>query len=148
MRRSLLMLCSAAALVAWWQPVTAQEVPQPLAEQIKAWDAAFDAGNGAGVAALYTEDAVRLPPEGPEIRGRDAIAADVGNYAGFTIDLHAEGGLLAGDVATTWGTFSLMGTDSEGDPMTIAGRWMNAVKKTADGWKIYRDIWNFGPEGS
>ena len=24
---------------------------------------------------------------------------------------------------------------------------MNALKKTADGWKIYRDIWNYGPSG-
>ena len=26
--------------------------------------------------------------------------------------------------------------------MTIEGRWMNAVKKTSEGWKIYRDIWH------
>jgi hypothetical protein len=27
------------------------------------------------------------------------------------------------------------------------GRWMNALEKTSDGWKIHRDIWNYGPSG-
>jgi len=147
MRRTFVKLFVLAAVALAARPAAGQ-VPGPLADQIKAWDAAFDAGNGAGVAALYTEDAVRLPPEGPEIKGRAAIAADVGNYAGFTIDLHAQGGLIDGDVGTAWGTFSLIGTDSQGDEMVVGGRWMNVVKKTDDGWKIYRDIWNFGPEGS
>ncbi len=37
--------------------------------------AAFNDGDGASVAALYTEDAALLPPDGARVDGRDAIQA-------------------------------------------------------------------------
>jgi hypothetical protein len=37
--------------------------------------AAFNGGDGAGVAALYAEDAAVLPPDGARVDGRDAIQA-------------------------------------------------------------------------
>jgi uncharacterized protein (TIGR02246 family) len=123
-------------------------VPEPAAELISLYQDAFNAGDGNAVANLYAADAVRLPPEGPEIKGHQAIAADVhNNYAGTSIILRAVGGLLDGDVATLWGIFELHGTDALGEAWTVGGRWMNALKKTDDGWRIHRDIWNYGPEG-
>ena len=56
------------------------------------WVAAFNAGDGAAVAALYSEDAVLLPPGGERVDGRAAIqtfwqgAIDSGLKAEF---LHA-----------------------------------------------------------
>jgi uncharacterized protein (TIGR02246 family) len=147
MRRTVLALLSVVAVGTWSQPAQAQ-VPEPLAELIPAWEAAFNAGDGAAVAAMYTEDGVRLPPEGDLLKGREAIAAELANYAGLSIDLRATGGQLDGSVASEWGTFELTGTDENGEAVKISGRWMNALKKTADGWMIHRDIWNFGPDGN
>ena len=125
-------------------PLSAQ-APEPLADLIADWEAAFNSGNAAAVAALYTEDAIRIPPDLDFIRGPEEITAGVAGFAGFTISLRSYGGLLEGDVGTSWGSYELSGT-VEGQAVTERGRWMNAVKKTADGWKILRDIWNRSPE--
>lgn len=40
-----------------------------------AWTAAFNKGDGAAVAAMYTPDATVLPPGAAMVHGRKAIAA-------------------------------------------------------------------------
>lgn len=143
------MLAILIVLVAGtWTSALRAQVPEPLAEIITEWEAAFNAGDGAAVAAIYTEDAVRLPPEGDLQRGREAIAADVANYAGISIELRVVGGLLDSSVATSWGLYQLTGTGEGGEAIEVSGRWMNALKKTREGWRIHRDIWNFGPDGN
>jgi ketosteroid isomerase-like protein len=105
------------------------------------FQAAFNAGDNAAVSALYTEDAIRMPPGEDLIRGRAEIAARNEAFSAFKIKLQAYGGLMDGDVGSTWGTYELYGT-VDGQPVTVKGRWMNATKKTSDGWKIFRDIWH------
>ena len=146
MRRTILTLFSLLIVGAWSQPVHAQ-VPEELAGLIPSWAEAFNAGDAAAVASHYTEDARRIPPLGDIQRGREEIAADVANYAGVSIELMAYGGMVDGNGGSQWGTFKLMGTAEDGTAVEFSGRSMNALKKTADGWKIYRDIWNFGPSG-
>ncbi|MEJ2311347.1 MAG: DUF4440 domain-containing protein [Gemmatimonadales bacterium] len=134
---------TAAALLfglalAWTTSLPAQ-TPQPLEHLLQEWQAAFNAGEYAKVAALYTPDARRAPPDSPElISGHDEILAGMEPLAGVTIKLTSAGGMLGEKHGTTWGSFELW----EGDEMVNKGRWMNAVKMTDDGWKIYRDIWN------
>lgn len=149
MRRSLVAGSLLLIVASVCLPTLARaQVPEPAADLVSLYQEAFNAGDGTAVANLYTKDAVRLPPEGPEIEGREAIAGDVhNNYAGTRIILRAVGGLLDGDVATLWGIFELYGTDALGEAWTVTGRWMNALKQTDDGWRVYRDIWNYGPEG-
>ena len=142
MRRSPITLALMALFAA--APLSAQ-APEPLADLLDEWSAAFNAGDGAGVAALYTEDAIRIPPDEDFIRGREEIAAGTMAFEGFTIVLRTYGGLIDGDVGTSWGSYELSGI-AEGEAVTQRGRWMNAVKKTGDGWKIHRDIWNLSPE--
>ena len=141
MRRSL-VTTGLLSLVA--VPLNAQ-APEPLADLVAEWEAAFNAGDAEAVAAIYTEDAIRIPPEEDFVRGREEIAVNVEELAGLTISLGTYGGLLGDEVATTWGSYELSGT-VEGQAVTERGRWMNAVKKTEDGWKIHRDIWNRSPE--
>jgi len=146
MRRTILAALSLMLVGAWSQPARAQ-VPDELADLIPSWGEAFNAGDGAAVASHYTEDARRIPPVGDIQQGREAIAADVANYAGVSIELRAWAGMIDGKVGSQWGWFKLTGTAEDGTAVEFSGRWMNALKKTADGWKIYRDIWNFGPSG-
>lgn len=146
MRRTILTALSLLLVGAWSQPAQAQ-VPEELADLIPSWAEAFNAGDAAGVAALYADDAIRMPPEGEFQRGAAEIAADVENYAGVSIELRAYGGMVDGKSGSQWGSFKLMGTAEDGTAVEFSGRWMNALVKTADGWKIYRDIWNYGPSG-
>jgi ketosteroid isomerase-like protein len=146
MRRTLIAALSLLLVGAWSQPAQAQ-VPDELADLIPSWAEAFNAGDAAAVASHYTEDAIRMPPEGEFQRGSEAIAADIANYAGVSIELRAFGGMVDGKSGSQWGAFKLTGTAEDGTAVEFRGRWMNALKKTADGWKIYRDIWNYGPSG-
>ena len=147
MRRTILAALSLLLVGAWSQPAQAQ-VPDELADLIPSWAEAFNAGDAAAVASHYTEDARRIPPVGDIQRGSEEIAADIANYAGVTIELRAFGGMVDGESGSQWGVFALMGTAEDGTAVEYTGRWMNALKKTADGWKIYRDIWNYGPSGA
>lgn len=117
------------------------QAPKPVTDLIAQWESAFNSGDAAGVAALYTQDAMRAPPEAPLIRGRDAIREAVAGGAGWKIKLTAAGGLMGPESGTSWGDFEVTGME-DGQPVTRKGRWMNAMKKTANGWRIYRDIWN------
>jgi ketosteroid isomerase-like protein len=116
-----------------WTTSLAAQTPEPLDQLLEDWQAAFNAGEFAKVAALYTSDARRAPPDSPElISGQDEILAAMAPFAGITIKLTSAGGMLGEEYGSTW----------EGDQMVNKGRWMNAVKMTDGGWKIHRDIWN------
>jgi ketosteroid isomerase-like protein len=122
-----------------WTTSLAAQTPEPLDQLLEDWQAAFNAGEFAKVAALYTSDARRAPPDSPElISGQDEILAAMAPFAGITIKLTSAGGMLGEEYGSTWGNFELW----EGDQMVNKGRWMNAVKMTDGGWKIHRDIWN------
>jgi len=134
---------AAAALLigltlAWTTSLTAQ-APKPLEKLLVDWEAAYNAGEYAKVAALYTSDARRAPPDSPElISGHDEILAALESSAGITVKLTSAGGMMGEKHGSTWGNWEIW----EGDQMVDKGRWMNAVTMTGGGWKIHRDIWN------
>jgi len=141
MRRTLTAVASILLFLGSAGFVGAQETPEPLDKLLDHWEAAFNAGDYAAMAAVYTDDAIRMPPGEELIRGPAAIAERSNQFAGFKIELNSYSGLVDGDLGTSWGTYKLVGK-IEGEPVTIEGRWMNVAKKTSDGWKIYRDIWH------
>ena len=121
----------------------ALQAQDPMATLIDQWESSFNAGDYEATAALYTTDAVRYPPGAPPLSGREAIVADMANYAEFTIDLELVGSKMAGDVISAWGTYALHARSGEGDDPVQDGPWMNLAVKGEDGsWHIYRDIWN------
>lgn len=106
--------------------------------------AAFNAGDGASVANLYTEDAALFPPGAERIDGRSAIqtfwqgAID----SGMKIDkLHAvevdSGGNIAGEV----GVF-VLSVPGDGGVTKVAGKYIVTWKRTGHTWQLHRDIWN------
>jgi uncharacterized protein (TIGR02246 family) len=125
----------------------ALQAQDPMAALIDQFESSFNAGDYAATAALYTEDAVRYPPGAPPQNGRDAIAADMANYAELTIDIELVGSKMAGDVGSSWGTYALHARSGEGDDPAQNGPWMNVAVKGDDGsWHIYRDIWNLSQQ--
>lgn len=114
--------------------------------------AAFNAGDAAGVAALYTMDAALLPPEESRVDGRTAI----GTYwqgaidAGITdLDLKAVEVLEAGDTAAEIGhwAMSIPAEDEGEEQVSVSGKYIVLWHHDQDGaWRVYRDIWNDDPE--
>ncbi len=108
-----------------------------------AWTAAFNKGDAAAVAAMYTEDAYVLPPGGEMVKGRAAIEAFWRQAARqfddaklTTVDVLP----LGGEAAREIGTVTLK-TKSQ-PPQQIVGKYAVVWRKNGAGWKLATDIWN------
>lgn len=120
-----------------------------IAERNAAFEAAFNAKDAAGVAALYTEDAVLLPPDMAMVNGRDGAEA---LWAGFIeagagdLDLTSVALEVAGDLANEIGTFSLTVPDDSGGTHAVNGKYVVVWKRDDAGvWSLHWDIWNGDP---
>ena len=108
-----------------------------------AWEAAYNKGDVATVAAFYAEDGMRMPPDMPMVKGREAIAAQV--QAGIDNGLvkvkiepvHME---VSEHTGHGWGTFQ--GMDAEGNTIT-KGKWVNFAKYVDGKWQVHYDIFNY-----
>jgi ketosteroid isomerase-like protein len=114
-------------------------------DQIKALDSgaakAINAGDSAAMTALYTDDAAIHPPGAGRIDGKEAIQGywQAGIDAGLgEISIVASSVDVTGDGSVTVGTLS----GKMGDA-ALTGKYIVIGKKTAGGWKIHHDIWNF-----
>jgi len=112
------------------------------------WARAAKAGDGAAIAALYTSDAVLLPPGEPIVKGEAANKYWVDFANGFSgpTELNTmvvEGG---GGVASAIGTYKMSLTPKKAGakPLpTEEGKYIEVLKRQDDGsWKIAYDIWN------
>jgi uncharacterized protein (TIGR02246 family) len=104
---------------------------------------AFNAGDAAAVAALYTEDAIILPPGGEMMKGRSAIQAfwkgaaeQFGNGKLTTVDVKP----LGNEAAREIGTFSFRTKGSQSQEIT--GKYVVVWEKVGSEWKLATDIWN------
>jgi uncharacterized protein (TIGR02246 family) len=93
------------------------------------------------LASLYTPDAIALPPDGPLVKGRDAIKQMWGTVAQqiglkdvrlATLDFEQ-----AGDTGYEVGEATL--TVSNG---TAVAKFVVIWKKIGGQWRLHRDIWN------
>ena len=102
----------------------------------------LDEQNLDAVAALYTEDARLLPPGGPLLMGRAAIrdyyAREIANNAPQLMFAAEESG-VDGD----WGWRS--GTWITNTTPLKSGKFLEILKRTPDGWRRHRDMWNDNP---
>ena len=107
------------------------------------WTAAFNKGDAAAVAALYTEDAYVLPPGSDMIKGRAAVEAFWRQAAQQMTDakLTAVDVLPLGpDAAREVGTVTLK-TKSQ-PPQEVVGKYVVVWRKIGADWKLATDIWN------
>ncbi len=144
MRSAALIVC--VALLTFPSAVLGQEDPDAqvgVKEATMAWQAAWNAGDGAAIAALYSEDAVILPPGGDAVQGTEAIAAfwqaEIDAAPGSKVELATTELYNLGDVAVDVGSFVDTAADgSHADHGKYLVLWMLKDGK----WKLVRDIWN------
>ena len=103
------------------------------------WVQAMLAGDWSAGAAIHTLDAVRMPPNAPDVRGRAAILTALPQYGkptAFTLESPEIDG--RGDLAYAWERVSY--TSSK---LAITGRALVIFRKQTDGsWLADRVIWN------
>lgn len=117
-------------------------------ERIRAaWDAGWLNGDAQALAALFSEGAVLMPQNAPEIVGKDAIHALYESvFATHTIA--GSGMMLEMQVAGEWAFFRSTYTltalpKAGGKPMADRGKWLCIVQRQPDSsWKIARLIVN------
>jgi len=104
--------------------------------------AAFNAGDGAAMAALYADgpDTVSFPPDAMVFRGSDAVRAGMADFAsamaGAQLDLVEGHHIVVGDAVATWGLFRLTMPGPDGMPMSVDGRYSD-LKAERDGRWVY-----------
>ncbi len=109
------------------------------------FSAAYERGDAAAVAAMYTEDAIVFPPGGEMVKGRAAIErfwkdtmSTVKAAALTTLDVE-----VSGEMACEVGKVDLKIVPQGQQPATASAKYVVVWKRQADGsWKLHRDIWN------
>jgi uncharacterized protein (TIGR02246 family) len=107
---------------------------------------AFEAGDAAAVAALYTEDAVVLPPDSPMITGRAGIEEFWGELMKAGVKgVNLETLRLAGstDLLHEIGRATITARPAEGEPVTQLVKYVVVWERDPAGeWALAVDIWN------
>jgi uncharacterized protein (TIGR02246 family) len=140
MSRIALVIACVLALIG---PASAQKAE---IEAVNAkWTEFFNKGDFAGVASLYTADAVAFPPGSPMVHGQAAIGAmwksmaeHVSDPKLTTLDVKPLGPSAAREI----GTVSLKTKGST--PQEVTVKYVVVWEKVGNDWKLAADIWNDG----
>jgi ketosteroid isomerase-like protein len=103
---------------------------------------AFGAADAEALAGLYTTDGQLLPPNSDFVTGLSDIQTfwqgvmDAGVASASLTTLEA---IAVDSLAFEVGQYAL--ADADGNPID-EGKYIVIWRLTADGWKLYRDIWN------
>jgi uncharacterized protein (TIGR02246 family) len=107
---------------------------------------AIGRGDAEAIAALYTESAQVLPPNGAPVQG----PADIRAFWAGAIQSGIKGGRLetldvetGGDIAVETGRYQLILQPPGGAQMTDEGKYLVVWRRQADGsWKLHRDMFS------
>jgi uncharacterized protein (TIGR02246 family) len=120
-------------------------------ETINQQDVQFGrAGDKAKMMSQWTDDIVLLPPVGPIMRGRAAIAESFRGVPDpeildYVLDIQEV--RVLGDHAFQWGTYEYSLRLAEGgDAIRTSGKIMRILQRQPDGsWKIHRGMTTADP---
>jgi len=124
-------------------PASADETA--IRAQTASWEKAYNGGDAKGVAALYAEDALLLPPGASGVSGRAAILEF------FTKDIagsKAAGAIFVVNPKTDVGVSGNMGWESGTYKVSVkgavveTGKFLSVSRKKDGKWLYIRDTWN------
>ncbi len=109
------------------------------------WARHWNAGDVEGVAALYAQDAVYLPPHHEAVHGREAIREYLRTPIGhgvadlaFTVSYIKQQGPTAWDV----GTYRMMMPQSDGTMKEDKGKYLSVWTSKGRSWVLVADAWS------
>jgi uncharacterized protein (TIGR02246 family) len=104
------------------------------------------AGDAKAIAALYTDDAVEMPPNEPAVKGRAAIqqlyernfkSAKIGDFSLTHVESRS-----SGDTGYDAGMYRQTVTPTGGPAMKDSGKYVVILKRVAGSWKVAYAIYN------
>ena len=126
-------------------PDTSAQDSQAIKAASAQWVDAFNKGDAAALAMLYTEEAKLLQPNSPMIVGREGIQAV---FQGFFDNGASDATLqvielsVSGDMAHVVGKYSLTIQPEQGVAISGNGKYVEIRKRGNGAWMIDVDIWN------
>ena len=137
----MLILMVISALI---NPVQSQDVKKELADLAKNFEENYNKKNDKALKLMYTENAVRIEPDGNTITGNENIRIRLAeswsiNKLNLTIkqdkvETQADGTVIAS------GTYQVTGTAESGDPFALGGTYTNTMAKEDGKWKISKSV--------
>ena len=136
-----------AALPLFASAATPEET---FSAQTHAWGDAYNTGtaeSAAKIVAMYTDDAVMMPPDAPAAAGHDAMFAflpkDMAGAHAAGVSLRMDAGDEAGATGNLgWHSGAYSVVDKDGKAVAT-GKYVEVWQKQGDGqWLMIRDIWN------
>ena len=128
--------------------LSARQADVGVAQVRDAYLKASNAGDAKAIAALYTPDAVEMPPNEPMVKGRPAIESYYQKQMGqmsVKLALTAIETRTAGEWGYDVGTYTqtLTPKTGGGKPIEDRGKYVVLLKKGADGkWLVSHAIYN------
>jgi ketosteroid isomerase-like protein len=117
-----------------------------LKTDAEVWFDFYAKADADGLASLYSEDAILMPPGAPAVTGRAGIRAFLGDdskkskEAGLSIkDTGVTGAGVSGDFGWISGKYTLV--DTKGTTID-SGNYMSVHHRTNGTWLYIRDTWN------
>ena len=132
----------AVAMVA--PPALAQDLRSTVEAGNAQWNQAFNKGDAAAVAKLYTSDAKLLPPADKIVSGdkeilpfwRSLIDAGITDHKIETVQIEE-----ADNTAVVAGKWQAMGKDAQGKMAIFKGSVVKVLKRQGDTWKTNLHTW-------
>lgn len=120
----------------------AQAAKQDISDMHAQLLKAYNAKDAAGVAALYTDDSILMPPNAATVKSKIAV----GDFMRQTLVPPMNSMLLnvsetevSGDYAFSTGYYTVLRADGT---TLDRGKFMEVLQHQNDGWRIFRDIYN------
>ena len=143
------ILVAAATSLALGQKRTDKDASRGVRNAIEAANQkfieAFNRGDTAAIAAMYSSDAKVLPPNSQTVEGRQNIQS----FWQSLITMGAKLGQLEtikvesrGDIAYEVGKYTLSIQPAGGQAVTDTGKYVVVWKRQGGGWRLAADIWN------
>jgi ketosteroid isomerase-like protein len=136
----------AVAMLSIALPVLAADDAGRIRAGTKSWVESFNGGNAGAVVALYSDDAVLMPPGELPARGtaaiKEAIAKEIAGAkkGGVTFALGTGDEVsVSGDMAWHSGAYFIL--DKSGKTVET-GKYLEAWERKGGKWRIVRDMWN------
>lgn len=110
-------------------------------DRAAAWEKAYNDGKPEAIAAMYAQDATRMPPNAAAAEGREAILTQVrgSQKAAPGVVIMTSDAVADGNLGITNGTSKIKAKDGT---VIDDGKWVSVGKKVDGEWTTVRDIWN------